>query len=202
LWAPRWRHGREVAVVIRVAHPRRGGGGLRGAQGAFGVWLAPLCGGWRDGRAPRGDSSPRREQFATRVTVNDAGDSSRRGGQFATAPPPPLPPATVGGRSAAGGAPRRRRRGWWPGRFSGDHREGAVARCHGGRRRLSTAFASTLSSTWRRLCIMRRPAVVTGGGGRGAGCAHGSRRVADHRLLYHPWFPFNLLSNLPRDMPG
>ena len=47
---------------------------------------------------------------------------------------------------------------------------------------------------------------MAGDDGWGGGVLHSGRqdgvRVADRRLLYHPYFHFNLLSDLPRNMPG
>ena len=42
---------------------------------------------------------------------------------------------------------------------------------------------------------------MVAGGVRHRGQDDGGR-VADRRLLYHPQFQFNLLSDLPRNMPG
>jgi len=43
---------------------------------------------------------------------------------------------------------------------------------------------------------------VGGGGGVRLSGRHDGGRVSDRRLLYHPYFQFNFLSDLPQNMPG
>ena len=172
---PRWRHGRDVAVVIRGARLRRGAGGTSGCtRGLRCVAGAPLW--WLAGRSgtPRG-------QFATQGTVRDAGDSLRRGGQFATRwtvrdGAAAATAAGHGGRVVCG---RRRAAAAVAGVVAGAFQRRS-SRGGGGSlpRRASTAFDSFRLDTVKHMAAPVLYALAGGRDGRGTVGGPGARTTA------------------------
>jgi len=167
----------------RHAAAAGGGGTSRCTRGLRCLAGAPLW--WLEGRSgtPRG-------QFATRGTVRDGAAAATAAGHGGRAVCGLRRAAAAVAGVVAGACQRRSSRGGG----------GSLPR------RASTAFDGFRLDAVKHMGAPLHYALAGGRGGRGmvggAGCAHDGGRVADRRLLYHPWFPFYLLSDLPRNLPG